>query len=265
MDVARQNEDGRQLWNQKADFWDALHGDEGNRFHRQLVGPAVEELLGACHGKCILDIACGNGVMARKLASLGATVTAVDFSEELLARARTRTHSGDPIRYLAADATDEAGLASLGEGAFDAVVCTMALMDLPVIAPLYRAVRRLLKPGGLLVVVTAHPSFNSNNPVFFSELSDEGGVLRRGYGIKLEAYLDVPPVKAVGAPGEPNPHFYYHRPLQTLLGEAFDAGLVMDGLIERGFPAAADENPPLGWSAVPQFPAILGMRLRIRS
>lgn len=264
MDLARQNEEGRQLWNQKADFWDALHGDEGNRFHRELVGPAVEELLGNCQGECHLDVACGNGVMARRLASLGAAVTAVDFSEGLVARAKARTHSGIPVRYLVRDATDEPGLVSLGEESFDAVVCTMALMDLPVVAPLYRAARRLLKAGGRLVVVTAHPAFNSNNPVFFSELSDEGSILKRRYGLKLEAYLDVAPVRAVGARGEPNPHLYYHRPIQELLNEAFDAGLILDGLVERSFPAASDENPALGWSAVPQFPAVLGMRLRVR-
>jgi SAM-dependent methyltransferase len=265
MDLSRLNEEGRLLWNQKAAFWDALHGDDGNRFHRTLVGPAVEALLGPCSDESVLDIACGSGVMARRLASLGARVTAVDFSEELLARARAREHAGEPIRYCLGDATDEAGLAALGEGSFDAVVCTMALMDLPVIAPLYRSARRLLKSAGRLVVVTAHPAFNSNNPIFFAELSDEGGTLRRRSGIKLESYLDVPPVKAVGAPGEPNSHYYYHRPLHELLSEAFDAGLVLDGLVERSFPASTDDKPPLGWSAVPQIPAVLGMRLRTRS
>lgn len=35
------NEEGRELWDRKAAFWDALHGEEGNKFHRQLVSPAV--------------------------------------------------------------------------------------------------------------------------------------------------------------------------------------------------------------------------------
>ena len=35
------NEEGRALWDQKAAFWDGLHGDEGNQFHRRLVAPAA--------------------------------------------------------------------------------------------------------------------------------------------------------------------------------------------------------------------------------
>jgi len=37
----------------------------------------------------VLDVACGNGAFARRLAHLGATVTACDFSSQLIARARS--------------------------------------------------------------------------------------------------------------------------------------------------------------------------------
>ena len=45
LDASALNAEGRRQWEQKAAFWDALHGDEGNRFHRQLVAPAVERLI----------------------------------------------------------------------------------------------------------------------------------------------------------------------------------------------------------------------------
>jgi len=38
-------------------------------------------------------------------------------------------------------------------------------------------------------------------------------------------------------PGEPQ--LYFHRPLQTLFGAAFDAGFVLDALVEPGFPQLA--------------------------
>jgi cyclopropane fatty-acyl-phospholipid synthase-like methyltransferase len=40
----------------------------------------VERLLALQPGERVLDVACGNGVMARRLALLGGRVTAVDFS-----------------------------------------------------------------------------------------------------------------------------------------------------------------------------------------
>src|SRR5215831_575307 len=116
MDTKQLNNEGRLIWNQKADFWDSLHGDDGNQFHRQLVSPAVERLLALQPGERVLDVACGNGAMARRLAALGAKVTAVDFSTTLIEKARQRgQQSGEPITYGIADATDEEALAALGE------------------------------------------------------------------------------------------------------------------------------------------------------
>lgn len=258
------NDEGRRLWDQKADFWDSLHGDEGNRFHQQLVSPAVERLLALQPDEHVLDIGCGNGTMARRLAAMGGKVTAVDFSAALIEKARTRgQEAGQPIQYRVVDATDETALVALGQGQFAAIVCTMALMDIPVIGPLYRAVRRLLTPIGRFVLVISHPAFNSNNPVFFAELEDRDGQLIERRGLKIKAYLDIPPVKGAGAPGEPNPHYYYHRPLSQLFGEAFAAGLALDALEEPAF-AVADSEPGRrpGWYSLQQIPPVLAARLR---
>jgi SAM-dependent methyltransferase len=202
--------------------------------------------------------------MARQLAKLGGRVTATDFSAGLIERAQARGQSsGEPIQYGVVDATDEEALAALGEGQFDAIVSTMALMDMPVIAPLYRAVRRLLQPDGRFVIATAHPAFNSNNPVFGIEQADQNGKLVITRALKFEAYLDIPPVKAVGARNEPAPHYYYHRPLHQLLGEAFAAGLLLDGLEEPAFTAEqARPERPLVWDNYPQFPPVMAARFR---
>ncbi|MBL8154073.1 MAG: class I SAM-dependent methyltransferase [Anaerolineae bacterium] len=257
------NEEGRSLWDQKAEFWDGLQGEQGNRFHRELIGPAVERLLALQPGERVLDIACGSGVLARRLAELGGMVTAVDFSAGLIERARQRGQpSGSPIQYAVVDATDEAALVALGAGQFPAVVCSMALMDMPVIAPLYRAVRRLLSPGGRFVFATSHPAFNSNNPMFLSEMEDHDGVLTVRHSLKISAYRDLPPHRGAGAVGEPAPHYYYHRPLSQLLGEAFAAGLVLDALEEPGFPPEAEPRP-LTWASVWQMPPVLAGRLRV--
>ncbi|MEM7028668.1 MAG: class I SAM-dependent methyltransferase [Chloroflexota bacterium] len=260
------NDEGRKQWDRKAVFWDELHSDEGNSFHRHLIGPAIEKLLALNSGERVLDIACGSGVLARRLAALGGQVTAVDFSEGLLKQAQKRTQeSGEPISYKIVDATDEEALVALGVGMYDAIISTMALMDMPIIAPLFRAVSQLLKPAGRFVFATSHPAFHSNVPTLIGERVEENGVLETHHYLKISGYLDIPPMQAVGARGEPTPHNVYHRPLHALLGAGFSAGLVLDGLEEPSFdPETADAARPLSWDHLWQFPPVIVGRMRIK-
>jgi len=79
------------------------------------------------------------------------------------------------IEYRVPDATDETVLMTLGPGRFDAAVCSMALMDLPTIAPLLSALRRLLKPGGQFVFSVPHPCFSSCQSPMTAELVQSDG------------------------------------------------------------------------------------------
>lgn len=264
MDANQLNQEGRELWNRKARFWDELHGDEGNLFHRRLIEPSILQLLALRNGERVLDVGCGNGALARRLARNGAKVSAVDFSEEMirLAKERSRGLASD-IDYRIVDATDKDALVSLGAADFDAILCSMTLMDIPVIAPFFEAASELLRSRGRVVFATMHPAFNSNNPVFFGEKEDRDGVVTTVTGVKIHAYLDLPPVKGSGAPGEPTPHYYYHRPLADLLQAAFDAGFVLDGLLEPAFSAEdADLGSELSWTKMRQIPPVLTGRLR---
>lgn len=153
------NDETLEAWNTNAEVWDKRMGDDGNDFHLLLVRPATERLLDVKPGSRILDIGCGNGLFARRLATLGAEVVAIDFSEQMIAYARTRTQSQEnSIEYRVLDATDEAALLQLGEGYFDAAVSAMALMDMAEIDPLLQSLAKLLKPRGSFVFSVMHPA-----------------------------------------------------------------------------------------------------------
>lgn len=264
MNIKQLNLEGRELWNQKATFWDRLHGDAGNLFHRRLVEPSVLQLLHLRPGEEVLDIGCGNGALTRRMAELGGEITAVDFSDAMLNAARARgTGPTDNIDYRIVDATDVDSLLELGVARFHALVCSMALMDIPAVEPIFLSAAALLRPGGRFVFATMHPAFNSNNPVFFHEKLDCDGVVSDLYGIKIQEYLEVPPVKGSGAPNEPAPHYYYHRPLSQLLGYAFAAGFVLDALLEPAFePEDAEVSERLSWNKMRQIPPVLSGRFR---
>ncbi len=254
------NAAGRAQWERKAEFWDQLHGDAGNSFSRHMVEPSVQALLELEAGERVVEAACGSGNISRRLAAWGARLTAFDFCEGLVERARARAKAGThEIDHRCVDATDELAIRGLGEGEFDAAVCTMALMDMPAVAPLYRGLFALLRPGGRFVFATSHPVFDTAGPRRVSEKWDEDGVLRERRSLQLSAYLEVPPTRAVGARREPSPHNFYHRSFTELFAPAFEAGFVLDALREPAFGRpGSDPGPEVDdfW----QFPPVLAGR-----
>jgi SAM-dependent methyltransferase len=254
----------RAAWETNARWWDAYY-EEGSEFHLTLVAPATEELLELRPGEAVLDVACGNGAFARRMAALGADVVAFDFSEAFVDCAQRRTVEGaDRIEYRVLDATDSDGLLALGENRFDAAVCTMALMDMAEIEPLAATLPRLLRPEGRFVFSIQHPCFNQTGCRLTLEEEDREGELLVTKSVKISRYMTPFPSEGIGIRGQPVPHHYFHRPLQELLRPFLARGLVLDGLQERPFDS--DENRPsrVSWDAFPEIPPVLVVRLRLR-
>ena len=96
-------DENRRIWNANARWWDDRIGD-GNDFQTLLIEPPTERLLNVTAGDTILDVACGAGRFARRMASLGATVVGIDTSSEFIARARERTPADASIEHRVVDA-----------------------------------------------------------------------------------------------------------------------------------------------------------------
>jgi 2-polyprenyl-3-methyl-5-hydroxy-6-metoxy-1,4-benzoquinol methylase len=261
------NEETRHIWDQNAAFWDEKMGD-GNDFQRLLVAPASERLLNLQPGETVLEIACGNGVFARRMAQLGVHVIATDFSEQLLERARARTTEyADRIEYQFLDATREDQIIALGKQRFDAAVCNQAIMDMAEIDPLMRGIRQVVKPGGRFVFSLLHPCFNHSGIARCAEDATINGEVVTTYSIKVTKYLHSSPQKGVAMIGQPVPHYYFDRPLHVLFSACFRAGLVLDGLEEPAFNHPHDGSKigsmPISWTHFKDIPPEMVVRLRI--
>src|SRR5262245_44916274 len=178
-----------EIWNANAAWWDDRIGD-GNEFQTHLIEPASERLLGISQGDLILDIACGAGRFARRMADLGGHVIAIDQSAKFVERARTRTPTGSSVEYHIADATDTPTLLKFGTRQFDKAVCTMALMDMPQIQAMLQALKQLLKPGAAFVFSVTHPCFHTPAIQRYTEMyeEDSGRHIVRS-GVKVSSYL----------------------------------------------------------------------------
>jgi ubiquinone/menaquinone biosynthesis C-methylase UbiE len=263
---ANANEETRRAWEENASFWDDRMG-EGNDFVELLIWPSTERLLNLQAGECVLDIACGNGLYARRMAALGAEVVAFDFSSNMIKQAIQR--SGDQrqnIQFLVIDATDEAALLSLGEERFDAAVCSMALFDMAEIQPLFSALRSLLKANGRFVFSIMHPCFNNPHTTLMAEQDDiEGEVVTR-YSVKIHSYITPTIRHGVAIRDQPTPQLYFHRPLHEILTPGFESGFVLDALEERAFPKDHPSGrDPLSWGGrFHEIPPVLVVRMILK-
>lgn len=251
-----------QVWEANALWWDDRIGD-GNDFQTLLIEPATERLLGAGPGHEVLDIACGAGRMTRRIAAGGARVVAFDACAAFIGRARERTPPDAAIEYHVADATRPETLLALGAHRFDKAVCTMALMDMPEIEPLFASLPQLLTAGGSFVFSILHPCFVSAPTTRFAAIEDgpSGTPVRRS-GVSVSGYLAPSARRTEGISGQPIPQWCFHRPLTVLFGLGFAAGFVVDGFEE---PRLENGSPPAGlsWSDMPDIPAILVVRMTL--
>ena len=263
----------RDIWNHNADFWDERMG-EGNSFQLMLIGPAQERMLDLQPGAEVLEIACGNGNFARRMAELGARVVACDLSEQMIENARARTKErADQIEFMVLDATDETALLALGEGRFDAAVCTMAMMDMPAIEPMLSALSRLLKPDGRFVFSVCHPCFNSTNGLTRSvEREERDGTVVDRHWVKISEYIRPSTHKGLAMIDQPEAQYYFHRPISLLLSACFAFRFVCDRIEEPAFDMESlKPNTRYGvvaartffWENFREIPPVLVTRMRL--
>lgn len=144
MDERLQARIQRYGWDLAADDYELLWG-------AQLAGVQSALLAAAAlsPGQAVLDLACGTGHVTRQAAqAVGAlgSVVGVDLSERMVDAARHRALPN--TRFVRMDAQRLA----LPDQQFDVVLCCLGLMYVPDPEQALREMRRVLKPGGRLVL-----------------------------------------------------------------------------------------------------------------
>ena len=135
-----------------AEFWDQFFrqrresGDDldwAGLWTRPFLAPLREAGV-----RTVLELGCGTGNDAARLAGEGYSVTAVDVSGEAIGQAQARF--GSLARFMVADVTRRL---PFPDGSFDAVMSNVALHMFPdqVTRGVFAQVGRLVRPGGLFV------------------------------------------------------------------------------------------------------------------
>lgn len=114
--------------------------------------PTTLALAGDVTGRRILDAGCGSGPLFAALRDGGAIVSGFDGSPGMLAQARRRLGGDADLQVV-----DLAEPMPYADNAFDDVVASLVLHYLRDWGPTLAELRRVLRPGGRLIVSVDHP------------------------------------------------------------------------------------------------------------
>jgi malonyl-CoA O-methyltransferase len=135
--------------------WAEVYDGEDNPLvllEEKQIGP----LVGDVAGRAVADIGCGTGRHALRWAAAGARVTAVDFSEAMLQRARAKP-GAETLTFVRHDLAEPFPLES---AAFDRVCCCLVLDHIAELGPFFRELRRLCRPAGWVIISVMHPAMS---------------------------------------------------------------------------------------------------------
>lgn len=212
------------------EWYDIKQGDTGDAWHRTIIDPGLFARLGKLSkGTRVLDLGCGNGYIARRLARRGARVIGVDASGPLIQRARAR-EAAHPlgIRYRLSDAADLSGIPA---ASVDVVVANMSLMDIADGAGAIQEVGRVLRSGGRFVATISHPCFDvDTRSAWVIEPAEGGSGVYRKVTAYRRPHSDIFPWKLED--GSLVETVGYHRSLGWYCEHLRGAGFVLVALDE---------------------------------
>ena len=138
---------------QKAyDEWAEIY-DSNNNPTRDLNIKALREASLELSEKNILEIGCGTGLNTGYLAQQAQQVKGIDFSEKMLAKARTRVNQ-ENVQFITADITQEW---SFLESSVDIIVGNLVLEHIENLEPIFNRAQQALSTGGQFYIAELHP------------------------------------------------------------------------------------------------------------
>jgi len=140
--------DTRQAYN----TWAAQYDTNDNKT-RDLEAQALRATLANIPMERYLEIGCGTGKNTEWLITRTQEVTAVDLSEEMLAKAKAKINS-PKVQFIQADITTSW---TFTKGLYDVVGFSLVLEHIDNLPAVFEKVATVLKPGGYVYIGELHP------------------------------------------------------------------------------------------------------------
>jgi ubiquinone/menaquinone biosynthesis C-methylase UbiE len=217
--------DHKTSWEPVSKWYHKIVGNEGHYYHQNIIIPKLLGLLNFKEkGESLLDLACGQGVMASKIPA-DLEYMGIDISPTLIKEAKTKDKS-KKHGYLIADVAKPLSL----DKKYTHAVIILALQNIENVPAVLANVRKHLTDGGKLAIVLNHPCFRI--PRQSSWEIDEAKKLQYR---RVDRYFSAMPIPIQAHPskgGKSAETMTYHHPLSYYCGCLKDAGFVIETMEE---------------------------------
>jgi len=136
-------------WETSSSWYDKIVGDKGHYYHQHVIIPGILKLLQLKPGHRLLDLACGQGVLARYLPQ-NVDYVGIDASFSLIQEAQKKSHH----HFIVGDVSKP-----LNEGKFTHVSIILALQNIEEGGAVVKNAAVHLEKDGKCIIVLNHPCF----------------------------------------------------------------------------------------------------------
>ncbi len=217
------NQTPESSWDAAERWYGGLVGEKGHYYHQAVILPKALHLLNLKDVSSLLDLGCGNGVLARNLPT-EIEYTGVDSAKGLLDQAKKLTRSGS---FIEADATHRLPLTKTD---FDRACFLLSLQNMEDGKGALTQAKAHLKKGGKLLIVLNHPAFRIPRQSNWGEDQAAKLLYRRlnGYMSSMKIPIEVHP----GKTGPSQTTYSYHVPLSIYFQWLHELNFVVENLEE---------------------------------
>jgi ubiquinone/menaquinone biosynthesis C-methylase UbiE len=134
------------------DSWSAQYDSNTNRT-RDMEALSLRETLNGIAFESCLEIGCGTGKNTAWLLYKAKTITAVDLSAEMLAKAKEKINS-ERVKFMQADILQEWDFTN---GKYDLISFSLVLEHIEYLEPVFEKASKVIFPGGYMYIGELHP------------------------------------------------------------------------------------------------------------
>lgn len=197
-------------WEKVGSWYNGIVGNEGHYYHQTLILPGIMRLLKltAKTSDSLLDIACGQGVLARHLPS-HVNYTGIDLSPTLIKSAK-QASTNKAHEFVVGDVSKPF---TLSKKDYACAAIVLALQNIEEGEKVIENAMRHLQPQGKLLIILNHPCFRIPRQSSW-EIDENKKIQFR----RIDRYLSPLkiPIQMHPGKGESSPStFSFHHPLST--------------------------------------------------